>query len=143
MDGLRAFLRHPWTIRVSRLAIGAVFILAALPKIGDMGSFADQIHNYRMIPVASENLLAMILPWVELTIGLALILGVQARAGAILASALMVVFLIAIGQAVYRGLDIECGCFGTADGAEVGVKRLVEDVVFLALALVGSFRARL
>lgn len=140
MDVLKRFLRDRRTIRVSQILIGLVFLLAALPKIGDMASFATQIHNFRMMPIALENLLAMVLPWVELVAGLALVLGVRARAGALVATVLSAVFLIAIGQAVARGLDIECGCFGTADGSHVGIRKLLEDVGYLALALIGVQR---
>jgi uncharacterized membrane protein YphA (DoxX/SURF4 family) len=129
-------------VRSCQIAIGAVFLYAALPKIGDPASFADQIHNYRMLPVALENLLAMTLPWVELIIGLALILGVRARCGAAVAVLLMGVFLAGIAQAVYRGLDIECGCFGTGDGSKVGFRRLAEDVGLLLLSVIGARRPR-
>ncbi|MDX1388909.1 MAG: MauE/DoxX family redox-associated membrane protein, partial [Acidobacteriota bacterium] len=137
MDALKRFLRHHRTIRVSRILIGLVFLLAALPKIGDMASFAGQIHNFRMMPIALENLLAMVLPWVELVAGLALVLGIRARAGALVTVVLSAIFLIAIGQAVARGLDIECGCFGTADASRVGVVKLLEDAGYLVLALIG------
>jgi uncharacterized membrane protein YphA (DoxX/SURF4 family) len=142
MDGLKRFLRDRRTIRVSQLAIGVVFLFAALPKIGDMQSFALQIHNYRMIPVALENLMAITLPWIELVIALALLLGIYPRSGAMLSAGLMVVFLVAIGQAVARGLDIDCGCFGTTRAAEVGFTKLAEDVGLLVLALIASLRAR-
>ena len=142
MDGLKRFLTHRTTVRFCQIAIGAVFLYAALPKIGDVGSFAKQIHNYRLIPIATENVFAMVLPWIELVAGLALILGIGARSGAVLSAGLMVVFIVAIGQAVARGLDIDCGCFGTSDAAQVGVRRIVEDFVVLGLALVGSLRAR-
>ena len=142
MERLKRFLTHRWTIRVCQLAIGAVFVYAALPKIGDVGSFAQQVHNYRLVPIALENVFAMTLPWIELLAGVALIVGIGVRSGAVLSAGLMVVFIVAIGQAVARGLDIDCGCFGTADAAQVGVRRIVEDFVFLALAIVGSLRAR-
>jgi uncharacterized membrane protein YphA (DoxX/SURF4 family) len=142
MDAIHGFVRHRFTIRFCQIAIGAIFLYAALPKIGDVEAFARQVHNYRLLPIALENLLAMTLPWIELTAGLALVVGIRARAGATLSVGLMVVFLVAIGQAVYRGLDIDCGCFGTSDGSQVGIRRLAEDVLFLALAAVGSLRAR-
>ena len=142
MDAIQGFVRHRFTIRFCQIAIGAIFLYAALPKIGDVSAFAKQVHNYRMVPIALENLFAMTLPWIELVAGLGLVLGIRARAGATLSAGLMVVFLVAIGQAVARGLDIECGCFGTTDASQVGVKRLAEDVLFLALAAVGSLRAR-
>jgi len=140
MDGIKRFVRHRVTIRVCQIAIGAIFLVAALPKIGDVSAFAKQVHNYRMLPIALENLFAMTLPWIELVAGLALVLGIRARAGATLSAGLMVVFLVAIAQAVARGLDIDCGCFGTSDASQVGIKRLAEDVLFLALATVGSLR---
>ena len=142
MEGLKRFLTHRWTVRVCQIAIGAVFVYAALPKIGDVGSFAKQVHNYRLVPIALENVFAMTLPWIELLAGVALIVGIGVRSGAVLSAGLMVVFIVAIGQAVARGLDIDCGCFGTSDAAQVGVRRIVEDFVFLALAIVGSLRAR-
>jgi uncharacterized membrane protein YphA (DoxX/SURF4 family) len=142
MESVVRFVRHRRVIRLSQIAIGLIFLLAALPKIGDMGSFALQIHNYRVMPVAVENLMAMTLPWIELVIGLALLLGIHARSGAVLSAGLMGVFLIAIGQAVARGLDIDCGCFGTSDATEVGFVKLLEDVGLLIVAVVASLRAR-
>lgn len=137
---LQQLLRHPWTILGCRLAIGLIFLFAALPKIGDVASFAKQVHNFRLVPLPLENLFAMSLPWVELVVALALITGFHARAGGWLASGLMVVFVLAVGQAVARGLDIECGCFGTADASQVGIVKLLEDLGMLALALVASLR---
>jgi uncharacterized membrane protein YphA (DoxX/SURF4 family) len=142
MDALKRFLHDRRTIRVSQIVVGVIFLFAALPKIGDMGSFALQIHNYRMIPVALENVMAVTLPWIELVIALALLLGIYARSGAVLSAGLMGVFLVAIGQAVARGLDIDCGCFGTTDATEVGFVKLAEDVGLLVLAVVASLRAR-
>jgi uncharacterized membrane protein YphA (DoxX/SURF4 family) len=142
MEGLKRFLTHRFTVRVCQVAIGAVFLYAALPKIGDVGSFAKQVHNYRMVPIALENVFAMTLPWIELVAGVAMIIGIGARSGAVVSAGMMIVFIVAIGQAVARGLDIDCGCFGTTDAAQVGVKRILEDFVFLAVAIVGSLRSR-
>ena len=144
MSAARDLLRrlsHPWVVRACRIAIGVIFLAAALPKIGDTASFAKQVHNFRMVPIALENLFAMCLPWIALVIAMALLLGIRARAGALLASGLMVVFIVAIAQAVARGLDIECGCFGTADASSVGLTKLAEDFVMLALAVIGSLRS--
>jgi uncharacterized membrane protein YphA (DoxX/SURF4 family) len=129
-------------VAVCRILIGLVMLAAALGKIGDPGAFASQIHHYRLIPVAGENLLAITLPWIELVAGLALVLGVRARSGAWLATAMMVVFTAAVGTAIARHLDIQCGCFGTADATRVGARKLLENVGFLALSIVASLRPR-
>ena len=129
-------------IRLCRIVIGLVMIAAALGKIGDPGSFAAQIHHYRLIPVGAENLLAIMLPWIELVAGLALVLGPYARSAAWLSAAMMVVFTLAVSLAVARGLDIECGCFGTADATRVGGLKLAENILLTGAALVASFRLR-
>ena len=139
MNGL---LTHRTTVRVCQVLIGLVFAAAALGKLGDLDSFAKQIHNFRLVPVAIENLVAIFLPWVELLAALALILGVRARAGALLTAAMMAVFTVAVSQAVLRGLDFECGCFGTADGSRIGVLKLAENLVMLAVAVIASLRPR-
>jgi uncharacterized membrane protein YphA (DoxX/SURF4 family) len=132
----------PPFIRLCRIAIGLVMIAAALGKIGDPAAFATQIHRYRLIPVGTENLLAIVLPWVELIAGLALVLGVRARSAAWLSSAMMVVFTLAVGLAVARGLDIECGCFGTADATRVGGLKLAENLLLTGTAIIASLRLR-
>ena len=138
---LRVLRRRP-VVRVSQIVIGVVFLAAALAKIGDMATFASQIHTFRIVPVWSENLVAMTLPWVELVAGLCLVLGIRARGAAILATILMVVFLVAVGQAVGRDLDIECGCFGTADAARVGTQKLFENTLLTLCAAIASMVPR-
>ena len=136
------FVTAPMTIRLCRIAVGLVMIAAALGKIADPAAFASQIHHFRLIPVGAENLLASLLPWVELIAGLALVLGVRARSGAWLSAALMVVFTVAVTAALARGLDIECGCFGTSDATRVGGKKLLENLLITGAAAVASLRMR-
>jgi uncharacterized membrane protein YphA (DoxX/SURF4 family) len=135
-------LAHPVVLRVCRLAIGLIFVGSALAKIGDTGALAQQVHNYRLVPLWSENLLAMTLPWIELLAGLSLVLGVRARAGSLVALASLLVFTAAIGVAMTRGLDFECGCFGTADATRIGWVKLAENLGMLVLAAVGTLKPR-
>ena len=120
-----------------RIALGIVFIWAALAKIADLQAFAKEIHNFRMVPVALENLFAVTLPWIELVAGVGLVVNRVPRSGTLLLGGLLVVFMAAIAVAIVRGLDIACGCFGTADAASTGWMTLLRDVGFLALAFLG------
>ena len=105
------WLRHPWlTVRV-QIALGAIFIVAALPKIVDPPSFAHMIYNYRIVPGWAVNPLALTLPWIELLAGLALILGIFRRAAASIVGAMLIVFIVGIGINLGRGNAIDCGCF--------------------------------
>jgi len=140
MGAIKSVLRHPWTVRACRIGIGLIFAYAGLAKVGDLGAFALQIHNFRMVPVSAENVMAMTLPWIEIVAALALILHIRARPAAVLSTALLVVFTIAVGVAYLRGLDIDCGCFGTADGAQVGLKKMLENVGMIAAGVIASLR---
>ena len=119
-----------------RVAIGILLLAAALSKIGQAAEFARQIHHLRIAPLGLENLVAITLPWVELVAALAILSGVEARAGAVLAAALMAGFVVVVVAAIARHLDVECGCFGTADATRVGATKLVENLVALGVALV-------
>lgn len=140
MSHLRRWLGHPWIVLACQLVVALVFLAAAIAKIGDAGSFAKQIHYFRLVPAGGESLLAMTLPWIELLAALAILLRVQPRAGSVVIAGWMVVFVVAVGAALARGLDIECGCFGTADASRVGAAKLLENLGLLALALIGCLR---
>jgi uncharacterized membrane protein YphA (DoxX/SURF4 family) len=142
MGGVAAFVRQAWVLRVARVAIGLVFVAAALGKIGDVGAFAGQIVNYRLAPLGIVNLAAVTLPWIELLAGLALVLGVRARSGAVIVLVLMVLFTVAVGSAWARGLDFECGCFGKASAATIGARKFAENVGLTVLAAVASLAPR-
>ena len=135
-------IRRPSVLRVAQITIGCIFIAAALGKIGDVQAFALQIHNFRLAPVWSDNLIAIALPWIELVAGLALLLGIRARAGAAIALMLMLTFTLAVGAAWARGLDFECGCFGKASASRIGARKLVENLGLTLLALIAALPRR-
>ena len=143
--GAMSFVLHPTVRRVAQLGAGVIFLAAALPKIADLEAFAGSIHNFHMepvIPIAAINVLAMTIPWIELLAGLALIANVKPRAGAFVYTGLLIVFTIAVGVALARGLSFECGCFGKAGAATIGAKKLVEYLAMIALGMVASTERR-
>jgi uncharacterized membrane protein YphA (DoxX/SURF4 family) len=120
-----------------RLILAGVFGYAAVPKILDPAGFAKSIHNYQMLPDAMINPLAIYLPWLELLAAVALVVIPSLRRGARLLIALMlVVFIVAIGSAMARGINIDCGCFSTTGGGmKAGVPHLLLDAALLVIAL--------
>jgi uncharacterized membrane protein YphA (DoxX/SURF4 family) len=120
------YIAHPWlTIRV-QLALGAIFVIAAIPKIADPPSFAHMIYNYRLVPASLINLSALVMPWVELLAGLALILGVWRAAARNLVGILLAIFIIAISINLARGNAIDCGCFNVADRGKTHEQRIFD-----------------
>jgi len=110
----RERLTHPWlTVRV-QIALGAIFVAAALPKLADPPSFAHMIYNYRIVPGSLINISALVMPWVELLAGLALILGVWVKPARWIVTLMLVTFMIAIAVNLGRDNAIDCGCFDTS-----------------------------
>ena len=123
---MKRLLAHPWlTIRV-QIALGAIFIIAALPKIADPPSFAHMIYNYRLVPSPLINISALVMPWVELLAGLALILGVWKAAARTVVAIMLAVFIVAISINLSRDNAIDCGCFNVADRGKTHEQRIFD-----------------
>ncbi len=119
-----------------RLVMAGVFVYASVDKIIHPDLFAETVYNYQVLPGYLVNLTALILPWLELIIGV-LLLANRCMAGAsTLAAGLMTVFLGTIIFNLARGLDISCGCFSTAkDSSPISMATMTRDIVFLVLSL--------
>ena len=98
-------------VLAGRLLLGAVFVVAAGPKIMDPPGFAHMIANYRLFPPALVHAAALVLPWIEITCGLLLVSGIFQRTAAKLVGAMLVVFILAIGTNLARDRAVQCGCF--------------------------------
>ena len=126
-----------WRFLVRRslaVLVGAVFIYAGFLKVRDPLHFASDINNYQLIPWSVGVRFAFYLPWLEIFCGLALISRVLYRGGLFILTALMALFIVITIVAKSRGLDISCGCFGSAGSNLTLTWHLVLDgALFLAL----------
>jgi uncharacterized membrane protein YphA (DoxX/SURF4 family) len=130
--------QRPIFVLLSRIILGAVLIIASIDKILHPEAFAKVIGNYNVLPFGLENILAIILPILELFVGCCLIFGVMLDGSAIITAGMMFVFIIALSQAMIRGIDINCGCFKVSvdnGGGNIGYRRIIEDIIFLGLSL--------
>ena len=118
-----------YLILIVRVLLGAVFLWASFDKIMDPSKFARDIANYHIIPFGLENIIAIVLPWLEFFIGSALILGLLVDGSVLLSGILLIAFNVLIAQAMLRGFNIDCGC-GLKEGQLVGVEKLLENFVF-------------
>ena len=121
----------------ARLLIGGMFVYASIYKIFDPAGFAVAIRNYMIIPASWSNIVALTLPWIEIVAGVFLIIGLQVRPSALLTTGMLGVFLGAIIYAYSIGLDIDCGCFGSAatSGGRIGVTHIVRDAAVFLISL--------
>ena len=126
-------LNNKYLLLIIRLFLGFVFVYAAVTKISEPEGFSQAIYNYKLLPIFLVNILAIILPWIELTAGVLLIFGISVKENSAILNGLLIIFIIAIVISLFRGLDINCGCFGTVDGSKVGLIKILENIGLLIL----------
>ena len=139
---------------IGRVILAAIFIVAAYakmkPQVGmpwtvgsirvSLSMFAMGVDSYQMLPAWAVNAVAFLLPPFELFLGLWLLSGVALRVSSLVASAMIVGFIVAMWSAYERGLTISCGCFGP--GELIGPKTLIRDgLEYLPLAFAVAFGA--
>ena len=116
---------------IMRLVLGGVLIIAGGLKLFHMPLMADSILNYQIMPEAYVNLVAIILPPMEVLAGICLIAGLFFDGALALATLLFTAFWISVAYAMSQGYDIDCGCFGTANVTRVGLFALGRNTLLL------------
>jgi putative oxidoreductase len=91
-----------------RFLLAAVFLMAAVSKITDLATFEDQVVLHSPLPYRLGVVVAAVLPWLELTCGLCLVLGFAVREAALLTAFLSVLFLC---HSLAHEAEISCHCF--------------------------------
>ena len=135
-------------VLIFRIILGVVFIYASYHKILDPVSFSNNIHNFHITDnlIWAENMAALIIPWLELIVGVFLIFGVFLEGATSITIGLYIFFIIILSQAVYRGIDVHCGCFKTEADAGVTdlrfelIKHIIENFVLLGMAFIIQMR---
>ena len=103
---------QPVITLLARLVLGGVLLAAGGLKVFKPTESANAVAAYKLMPTELAHLIGYALPWLEVAIGLLLILGIMVRPAAILSGLIMVVFIGAIASVWARGMLIDCGCFG-------------------------------
>ncbi|WP_432892595.1 DoxX family protein [Kribbella sp. CA-245084] len=129
----------PWVSLVARLVLGSVMLVAGALKVTDPETAAQAVRAYELLPSSLVQPVGWGLPFLEIAIGLLLIVGFGVRTSAVAAGVFMIVFIAAVSSAWARGLSIDCGCFGgggqVAAGQTKYLQEILRDVGLLALAV--------
>ena len=142
-----------WLILAGRLLLAAVFLYAAYSKLRppihpppplsvSLSLFAMQIDSYQLLPAWAVSPLARTLPFLELALGILLLIGWPLRLVAGVTSALLLVFFGVMLRTYLKGLEINCGCFGP--GETLSWKTLLRNGLLLGVSFalsVAAFRA--
>ena len=128
----------PWVSLVARLGLGAVMVVAGALKVSDPEAATQAVRAYELLPSGFDSIVGLLLPFLEIAIGLLLIVGYGTRMAAVAAGVFMVVFIAAVSSAWARGLAIDCGCFGgggqVAPGQTKYLQEILRDVGLVLLA---------
>lgn len=128
-----------------RIALGLLFVWAGATKLLAPRDFAAAISRFDLVPEPALPAIAIGLPLIELVAGLGAVTG---RRGALLAIlAMLALFLTVLGSAFLSGIDVDCGCFGPAEGESLDAVRtaLLRDILLTLVTvwlLLGDRRGR-
>ena len=137
----------PWISTLARLGLAAVFLTAGGLKVTDLAASARAVNAYDLMSYDTAEVIGAVQPFLEIALGLVLLIGIAVRLSAAVAAVLLVVFIAGIVSAWARGLQIDCGCF--SKGGELAGGRtaqygldILRDLGFLALAGVLLWKPR-
>ena len=121
----------------ARWILGLTFIYASLHKIIAPADFAKIVYGYGLFPEILINLIAIMIPLLELVTGFALIIGLYPRSAAITINGLLLAFIVALTTNLIRGHEFDCGCFsagqsGYSSSPKVTIAR---DIIYFMLGL--------
>ncbi|MEN3265435.1 MauE/DoxX family redox-associated membrane protein [Pseudonocardia sp.] len=123
---------------VVRLGLAAVWLTSGILKAVDPDQTYVAVRAYDVLPMAGVEVVAALLPWFEIALGVLILIGAGLRLVAALSAALLLAFIAGVVQAWARGLSIDCGCFGgggaVAQGQTAYVQELLRDIGFIVLA---------
>ncbi|MDF1592054.1 MAG: DoxX family membrane protein [Desulfobacterales bacterium] len=127
----------------SRLFLGGILIYAGFEKIPAPGLFAKAVYEYQILPDVLINLTALVLPWLELALGILLIVGIWLPGAVLLSSLLLLTFSGILIFNMARGLNISCGCFSTEPSTDpISWWTVMRDTSFLVPAFYLLFANR-
>ncbi len=129
---------------LARLGLAAVFLVSGALKASDPRETVVAVRAYDLLPESLVSVVAATLPYLEIAVGVLLLVGLATRLAAVLGAVLMVVFIAGVISAAARGLSIDCGCFGGGGAVDAGqtayAAEILRDLGFLVLAAYLIFR---
>ena len=132
-----SIINNSWIELAARWILGLTFIYASYHKIISPADFAKIVYGYDLFPEIFIHLIAIIIPFLELIAGFALIIGLYPRSAAIIINGLLLAFIAVLTINLIRGHEFDCGCFSAAQSGYTSSPKvtLVRDIIYFALGM--------
>jgi len=137
-NSLRNLFNNGWIEIAFRWILGITFIYASYYKILSPADFAKMVYGYNLFPGVLINLIAIVLPFVELISGLCLLLGIYPRSAALIINGLLLAFIFILTINIIRGHEFDCGCFSANESGSpkmMAKMMVIRDVIYLIMGL--------
>lgn len=127
---------------LARFLIGLLLLISGFEKvIQPWQNFAFIIQVYDVFPPYLEIIAAQVVPWLELIVGVFLILGLWLNLAIRMSQGLFFIFIFFVAQALWRNVSLEeCGCFGQLVSLPPEQTLILDVLVFVVLTLMAKFK---
>jgi uncharacterized membrane protein YphA (DoxX/SURF4 family) len=126
----------PFATLLARLLLATVWLTAGFSKLAQDGqSRSEAIEDFHVLPRSAAQMFGIMLPWIELSLGALLLIGMWLPYAAGVSAVLLVLFSLAISINLLKGRDVECNCFGQLGQARISWAAVARNVALLAAAL--------
>lgn len=116
-----------------RIILAGIFLYSGYVKIQQPLQFAANLSAYKLFPESLILPIMNYLPWLEIGLGVMLLIGWKLRFFAAGTIALLAMFMGVMTITYARGIEADCGCFGPGD--RITPWTIARDASFLIPAL--------
>jgi len=124
-----------WIALVTRFCLGLFFVASAIGKFLHWNNFRAGVRKYEILPSRFVRIAGITLPFIELVLASALVLGTAIPVVGLASALLLAAFILGIAINLRRGRFIECNCYGIAGTNAISRGTIVRNILLIALAL--------
>lgn len=114
---------------LARLLLAGVWLASGVIKASNLAETEVAVKGYQLLPESLVVPVSAVLPYLEIAVGVLLVLGLATRLAAILSLLLLAAFLVGVISAAARGLSIDCGCFGGGGQVAAGATQYTWEIL--------------
>jgi uncharacterized membrane protein YphA (DoxX/SURF4 family) len=133
-------LLHPYVVLLARLVLGSIWIAAALAKLWAGPPLGNAVVDFHLLPRRAAAIVGMVLPLIELLLGVLLILGQWTTTTAEVSVSMLLLFTCAIVISLVRGNRVNCNCFGQWGEKPISVRSVARNLGLVAIGSVVVWR---